>query len=135
MANDTFADDIIEWASEAQYWASAEAAKKTRYLFVDIATFSPEWPRAKYSEGHFMKNWQIANHPKRGEIAGETVRTQKVAEINAIVDDEYFLANESVFMTNNTSYAWQVEVVGWHEGNQNTPAYAPVARGIAAAME
>ena len=135
MPKEEFGADIAAWASNAQYWASEEAAKKVRYLFIDVCIFSPEWPRAKYSVGHFMRNWQVGNFPKSGELPGETVRSQKIAEINKVIDDEFFLTNPAAYLTNNTSYANQVEETGWHEGNQNTPAYAPVARAIAASME
>jgi len=132
MAKDPFTDEIIAWASEAQYWASAEAAKKTRYLFQKVIEFSPEFPAARYSSGHFIKNWQVGTFPIRSVLPGDSSRVQKITEVNSIVDDEFFLASPDVYFCNNTPYAWQVEEAGWYENGQNTAAYRPVEKGIEA---
>jgi hypothetical protein len=128
MANDTFAVDIAAWASEAQMWASAETAKKVRYLFIKVCEFSPRQGYGRFSTGHFMKNWRPSKFPLSGEIAGEATLASKTAEINQVIDNEFFLTSDVAFFTNNTKYADHVEYLGW----QATPAYKPMEKGLSA---
>lgn len=128
MAKEEFGADIAAWASEAQQWTSAEAAKKVRYLFIKVCEFSPRQGYGRFSTGHFMKNWRPSKFPLSGEIAGEATLASKTAEINSTIDDEFFLTNEAAYFVNNTSYADHVEYLGW----QATPAYKPMEKGLAA---
>jgi len=121
-------EEISDWAKEAPIWAATEAAAKTRSIFIKVCEFSPRRSYSKFSSGHFMKNWRPSPFPLGGEIAGEATLAAKVAEINNIIDDEFFLGNEAAFLVNNTSYADKVEYLGWPA----TPAYAPMEKGVAA---
>jgi len=128
MPNDDFGADIAAWAQQAPIWAAEQAAAKTRQVFIRVCEFSPRQGYGRFSTGHFMKNWRPSPFPLGGEIAGEATLAQKVSEISAIIDDEFFLGNTDAFLTNNTHYADKVEYLGWPA----TPAYAPMEKGVAA---
>ena len=138
---DSFGADIAAWASEAQYWASAECAKSVRILYKRVIAYSPNQYRSdsKYSQGHFNKNWRLGETAQVGEIAGTITPVQKYAEIDSIVDDEYFLNHPSgkVTMTNSTEYISEIEYKGWKrmDGSQGRIAYAPVTKALAQSLE
>lgn len=130
---DTFGADITAWASEAQFWTSQQCAQTVRKLYKRVVFLSPNQFVGKYSQGHFNKNWRIGPTAVQGEIAGNTTVVEKHAEIDRIIDDEYFLLNNQVTMTNSTEYVNEIEYVGWkkRDGSPGHPAYAPVAKAIA----
>ena len=135
MSKMSFGDDIAEWTSEAQEFVAASCAETTRRLFRRVIELSPSYPVAPYSRGHFMHNWRIADVALVGEIAGETTESAKIAEVNAKIDDEFFLnammTTGQAVMTNSTEYITEIEYQGWPSGK---PAYAPVAKAIAELM-
>jgi len=132
MSKDNFGDEIAAWAQEAPLWAAEQAAIKTRSIFIKVCEFSPRQGYGRFSTGHFMKNWRPTGVPVSGEITGEATLAAKVAEINKVIDDEFFLGNEAAYFTNNTHYAYKVEETGWHDDGQNTDAYQPMELGIKA---
>lgn len=136
MAKDDFATDIAEWCNEATRWAASECANRTRKLFYRIVDLSPQIGRGKYSKGHFIRNWQVGNTALQGELAGTTTQSEKNAEIQRVIDDEYFLGNEKAVFTNSTGYIENVEYVGWKrlDGSPGHPAYAPVATALSEAI-
>jgi len=123
-----FGADIAAWAQQAPIWAAEQAAAKTRQIFIRVCEFSPRQGYSRFSTGHFMKNWRPTGVPVSGELAGEATLSQKVTEINAVITEDFFLANEAAYFTNNTHYADKVEYLGWPA----TPAYAPMEKGVAA---
>lgn len=134
---DTFGADIAAWASESQFWTSQKCAETVRKLYKRVVFLSPNQFASKYSVGHFNKNWRLGTTAMQGEIAGNTTVVEKHAEIDRFIDDEYFLLNKQVTMTNSTEYVTEIEYIGWkkRDGSPGHPAYMPVAKAIAEAID
>lgn len=133
-----FALEIEEWARQAGHWAAEECAKKTRQVFKQVVWNSPQLGFGRYAKGHFIRNWIPSAAPYMGgELAGETSAVQKEAQIDAVINDEFFKANVTAYFTNSTEYCKQIEEDGWtrKDGSPGHPPYAPVAYAIAQTME
>lgn len=124
---DDFADGISEWASETQEWIGESISYEAKALFTNIVNFSPRAGIAPYSTGHFVHNWTISPMtPEYSEKVGEETSFQKIAEINAKLNSDYFFLYPKVFFTNATSYAGQVEQDGW----VRTGPYSPLQKAF-----
>lgn len=127
-----WANEISAFCSEGQEHLSAEVAQRARILYKRIVALSPSpsFNVGGYSQGHFLKNYRIGARPQVGEIPGEEDTAQTFKRIDAQIPDDYFMANQTVTMTNSTSYIADIEYKGW----QRTPAYAPIAKALAAEL-
>lgn len=127
-----WANEISAFCSEGQEHLSAEVAQRARILYKRIVALSPSpsFNVGGYSQGHFLKNYRIGARPQVGEIPGEEDTAQTFKRIDAQIPDDYFMANQTVTMTNSTSYIADIEYKGWHR----TPAYAPIAKALAAEL-
>lgn len=123
---ESFANDIAAWASETQNWIGDATSNEAKLLFSRVVEYSPRQGIAPFSTGHFIHNWTVSNSPLYFEKAGTTTSSQKIAEINSFITDEYFFMNKKIYLTNATSYAGQVEQDGW----VRTDAYAPVVKAF-----
>ena len=134
MKVDQWASEIQEWCSESQVALSAQVGAKARAVYKRIIDYSPspDNPIARFSVGHFIHNWRLGNSAQAGEIGGTETSDVAKARIDAFIDDEYFLVNEKVTMTNSTEYVDAIEYLGWPSGKV---PYAPVARAIADNLE
>lgn len=120
MANFDFSR-IAQWASETQIVVAEETAKIARNVFYKVVYNSP------YRTGMFIGNWQIAPTKNTTATLNKETQAQKIAEINSVITDDYFLMHDTVVMFNNVDYAHNVEYDGW----KRTGPYAPVATTMA----
>lgn len=127
-----WANEIMAFCSEGQEHLSAEVAQKARILYKRIVALSPSpsFNMGGYSQGHFLKNFRIGSMPQVGEIAGNEDTAQTFKRIDAQIPDDYFLVNQTVTMTNSTSYIANIEYKGW----KGIGAYAPIAKALAAEL-
>ena len=126
---DDFAEDITAWASETQDWIGETTVNEARELFNRVIDYSPKQGIAPFSTGHFLHNWRISSAPSYTEIEGTATSSQKKAEINNFLHDDYFFMSQKVYLTNATSYAGNVELAGW----KITGPYEPVQKAFLAA--
>ena len=121
-----FSADIMAWASETQDWIGETISNEARVLFSTVVNLSPRQGIAPYSTGHFIHNWKIGPTPTYSEYSGTATSSQKIGEIKNLISDDYFFIYPSVFFTNATSYANQVEMDGW----VRTGPYSPVQKAF-----
>lgn len=94
-------------------------------LFMRIVDHSPNQPGAIFSKGEFINNWMVGSNSFTSgttpifDSNGRDSRSQIVfaKESKTFLGKDGFLT-----FSNNVSYAYQVEVLGW----RHTTAYAPV---------
>lgn len=122
--------EIDEWCEEVKQ----EIISRVRLFTIDVLStcikFSPEMPpgslgvTAPFSKGHFIANWNVGYTKVKTTTSLTMNAVQKIADIESVLSIRYFETYSSVHMTNNLSYADNVENVGW----TRTSAYAPVAK-------
>ena len=127
MDIDEWAKDIGTWADEIKVVTAKEISQFTRGLFTSVVMNSPEpvgglAPTGKFSSGHFVHNWNVGKSIEIGEVAGTETKMNKVAKIKQEITDDFFLVNREAYLSNSTSYAYDVEYNGW----RITPAYKPI---------
>lgn len=107
--------------------ACNEIAETTFKITVGI---SPTQPFAKYAQGQFINNWFPAVNGYDGSITGALSfdGADSRARIDSIVPNAtaFFGKDGFISMSNNLSYAYNVEVTGW----KTVGPYAPVRNTI-----
>lgn len=116
----SFGSEIAEWASTVQQEIYEESAQATRQLFHYVINLSPK------KTGRFLANWQIGNSIPYYSISSTSTYEAKNADVESIINNDFFLFNKSAYIINNVDYAKQVEEDGW----RLTQPYAPVAKAI-----
>lgn len=127
-----FAKSMKEWCADTQQECSEAVVKVAKKLFKQIVENSPEKGKGRYSKGHFMRNWIVSDTANLLELPGETTSSAKNAEIDSVLQPDYFLDHHSVHFSNATEYANNVEFSGWKDPSRhmNTEEYRPVGRAF-----
>lgn len=145
-----FGDEIAKWASATQEEVHTQVAQKTRILFTAVIMNSPSKEptlagrSAPFAQGTFISNWNIGPRASTEVTVVPSTKPAKVAEINRIINDDFFLNNTTAYITNSLDYADKIEYRGWQFSGPYTPVKlaldtywegpAPVARSIATSL-
>lgn len=85
--------------------------------------------KAGYATGEFLNNWKIGLSVQSGYTTepnpNNSERKDELRKQLAEVIKEFSLS-KSIYLYNNSPYAFRVEYLGWGK----TSAYAPVARAV-----
>lgn len=120
MSKNSFFSDISLWAKEANEEVAKETAQVARTIFTMVVNRSP------ILTGKFVKNWIVSPVDVPYSVVGTSDWDTKIAEINSLITNDYFLKHDRVFLVNNLVYTQNVEYTGWAK----TIAYAPVQKTL-----
>ena len=85
--------------------------------------------KAGYATGEFLNNWKVDNVVTSGYTkTPNPSRSERKQELRKELDEalKTFSEDKSIYLFNNSPYAFKVEYLGWGK----TSAYAPLVRAI-----
>lgn len=125
-----FADSIKKNAELIQKQIDQQLTKLAIDTFKDVILLSPsDWKDSPYAEGLLVNQWYPQVNGFSNEFSNSKDKSgyQSFARLAELVDSKIFYKKDaSVSLTNNTSYAYRAEVLGWNP----TPEY-PKWKGAA----
>lgn len=139
------------WADNIKRKLQQDAMQKVNDKIVDnaivlgtlLVTNSPDKPDAKYAKGLFKNSWYVAVNefdPTIGTNA-DMSGAASMARITALKSTNWFAnADGYISFTNNLSYSYRVEFLGWPQGegengwvwSGQVGPYAPVRNSVVA---
>jgi hypothetical protein len=126
----SFADSIKANIKEIQQEVNTKILAEASRTFTDVTTGTPSsWQQSKWAEGLLVNQWYTAQNSLSSEQNGskDLHGTASLNRANAILSWKTFLGKDGyVSFTNNVSYAYQAEALGW----KYTDKYAMVEKAM-----
>lgn len=118
-----FAEDIKAFQEKALLSANKSVNHIVESLFTEVVDRSPDGSKGNYSIGHLKANWFPSSG---GGYSGETTSIAdesgeaSLSRIREYVAESLFYSRDNVLsLTNNVSYAYRAETLGWPAGQGN----------------
>lgn len=111
--------DIKAFREKALLAMNDSVCKKFSTVASDVVNYSPHWPTSQFSQGLLINNW----FPKVRGFSTEKTTVESDTGIGSLSRLKDMLAlkpfygkDSFVTFTNNVSYAYRAEYLGWPKG-------------------
>jgi hypothetical protein len=126
----SFADSIKANIKELQREVNDKILTEASKTFIDVTTGTPsDWQNSPFAKGLLSNQWYVAENKLSSELTGakDLHGSASLNRANSILKWKTFLSKDGyVSFTNNVSYAYQAEALGWAV----TKPYAMVEKAL-----